>query len=146
MALVRENLILLGEERAPGVDKIEAGQAVLPGDVLRAQMLLDRQRIVSAALDGRVIRRDHALPPRNAAYAGDKTCGVRIAAIKSVRGERRDLEKRGGRIEQEIDAVANKQFAAGEVARPRVALPPSEAVASFSRKTETCFRMAPALA
>ncbi len=120
MALIRENLVLLGEERAAGVDEVEAGQAVLPGDILRAQMLLDRQRIVSTPFDGRVIRRDQAFPPRDAADASNKTCGVRVAAIKSVRGERRDLEKRRARIEQEIDAVANKQFAAGDMARPRI--------------------------
>src|ERR1051325_2454027 len=32
------------------VDEIDAGQPVLTGDLLRAEVLLDRQRIVSAAL------------------------------------------------------------------------------------------------
>ena len=47
-----------GQERAAGVDEVDARQAVLLGDLLRAQVLLDGQRVVRAALDGRVVGDD----------------------------------------------------------------------------------------
>ena len=58
---VGEDLGLQRQERAARVDEVEARQPVLLGDLLRAQVLLDRQREVRAALDGRVVGDDHAL-------------------------------------------------------------------------------------
>ena len=58
---VGEDLGLKREERSAGVDEVDARQAVLLGDLLSAQVLLDRQREVRAALDGRVVGDEHAL-------------------------------------------------------------------------------------
>ncbi len=63
MALIRKDVVLLRQKRTAGVHHIDTRQIVLPRDVLRAQMLLHRHRIVSAALDGRIIGDDHALLP-----------------------------------------------------------------------------------
>ena len=41
---VREDLVLQRQEGAAGVDEVDAGQAVLERDLLRAQVLLDRHR------------------------------------------------------------------------------------------------------
>jgi hypothetical protein len=49
--------------RAAAVDQIDARQPVFLGNLLRAQMLLDRQRIIGAALHRRVVADDHALRP-----------------------------------------------------------------------------------
>ena len=61
MVAVGKDLGLEGQEGAPGVDEVDARKAVLLGDLLRAQVLLDRQREVGAALHRRVVGDDHAL-------------------------------------------------------------------------------------
>ena len=68
---VREDLGLQRQERAARVDEVQARQLVLLGDLLRAQVLLDRQREVRAALHRRVVRDDHALPALDDADARD---------------------------------------------------------------------------
>ena len=58
---VGEDLGLQRQEGAARVDEVDAREPVLRGHLLRAQVLLDREREVRAALDGRVVRDDHAL-------------------------------------------------------------------------------------
>ena len=69
----------LGQERAAGVDQIDAWQPVLPGDLLGAQVLFHGDRVVGAALDRRVVGDDHAFAARHPADAGDdaRTAGIR---------------------------------------------------------------------
>ena len=112
MPFVGKDLVLLRQERAAGVDHVDARQPVLARDVLRAQMLLHRQRIVGAALDGRVVGDDHALAPRNAADAGDDAGRMHVAAIEAEGGQRRKFEERGARIDQQVDALARQHLAA----------------------------------
>ena len=66
---VGEDLGLERQERAAGVDEVDARQLVLLRDLLRAQVLLDREREVRAALHGRVVRDDDALLPLDHADA-----------------------------------------------------------------------------
>ena len=61
MVAIGEHLVLARQMGAAGIDQIEAGQPVLARDVLSAQVLLDRDRIVGAALDRGVVGDDHAL-------------------------------------------------------------------------------------
>ena len=68
---VGEDVVLLGQEGAAGVDEVDARQPVLQRHLLRAQVLLDRHRVVGAALDGGVVGDDHALAPGHPADAGD---------------------------------------------------------------------------
>ena len=58
---VGEDLVLHRQERAAGVDEVDARQVVVGRDLLGAQVLLDRHRVVGAALDGRVVG-DHDAP------------------------------------------------------------------------------------
>ena len=64
---VGEHLVLGGQEGAAGVDEVDARQPVLQRDLLGAQVLLDRHRVVRAALDGGVVGDDHALAARRPA-------------------------------------------------------------------------------
>ena len=68
---VGEHLGLQRQERAAGVDQVDARQPVLGRDLLRPQVLLDGQRVVRAALHGGVVGDDHARPARDPADAGD---------------------------------------------------------------------------
>ena len=52
-----------GRFAPPRIDQIDAGQPVLARDLLRAQMLLHRDRIVGAALDRGVVADDDAFAP-----------------------------------------------------------------------------------
>ena len=107
-----KDLVLQRQEGAAGIDHVDAGQIVLPRDLLRAQMLLHRHRIVGAALDGGVVGDDHAFAARDAADAGDDAGGMHVAAIEAVGGQRRQFEKRGAGIEQQVDALARQHLAA----------------------------------
>ena len=113
---IREHLGPVRQVGAAGIDEIEARQTVFLRDLLRAQMLLHGQRIVGAALDGRVVAHDHALAARNAADAGDHAGAVDVAAVHVIGRELRQLEERRARIDQPEHAVARQQLAAREMA------------------------------
>jgi hypothetical protein len=115
--LVREHLVLQRQERAAGIDEVDAGQAVFERDFLRAQMLLHRHREIRAALDGRVVGDDEDFAAMHAADAGDDAGAGRGIVVHAVRGERRQFEERRTRIEQGADAFARQQLAAFGVLR-----------------------------
>ena len=116
MLAVGEDLVLAGQERAAGVDEVDAGQAVLQRDLLGAQVLLDRHRVVGAALDGGVVGDDHALAPGHAADAGDDPGAGRLVVIEAVGGQRRALQERRAGVEQAVHPLAGQQLAAADVA------------------------------
>jgi hypothetical protein len=117
---VGEDVVLLGKEAAARVDEVDARQAVLRRDLLRAQVLLHRHRVIGAALDGGVVGDDHALAARDAADAGDHRRGMHVAAVHAVRGELADLEERRAGIEQAAHPVARQELAAREVLLARL--------------------------
>ena len=98
---IGEDLGLQRQERAARVDQVDAGQPVLQRDFLRAQVLLHRQRIVGAALDGRVVGDDQHLAARR---RGRRPVTMPAPGASSSymlpRGQRRQLEERRARIEQ----------------------------------------------
>src|SRR5204863_5992241 len=112
MPLVRKDLFLLRQKRAAGIDHVDARQPVLLRDVLRAQMFLDRQRVVGAALDRRIIGDNHALATSDATDAGDDARRVHVAAIKAEGGEWREFEEGRAWIDQQVDAIASQHLAA----------------------------------
>ena len=109
---VGEDLVLQRQEGAAGIDQVDAGQAVLARDLLRAQVLLHRDREIGAALDRGVVGDHHDFLPVHAADAGDDAGGGRGVVVHAVGGERRQLQERRARIEQGGDAVARQQLAA----------------------------------
>ena len=119
MPLVRENLVLHRQEGAAGIDHVDAGQIVLPRDVLGAQMLLHRHRIIGAALDGGVVGDHDAFAARYPPDPGDDAGRMHVAAIEAVGRQRRQFEKRRAGIDQQIDALARQHFSARSVPRPR---------------------------
>ena len=116
MVAVGKDFGLVRQVGAAAVDQIDARQPVLLGDLLRAEVLLDRKRIVSAAFDRRVVAHDHHLPARHPADAGDDARAGHFAVIHVARRELADLEERRAGIEQPLDAVAGEQLAALNVA------------------------------
>ena len=111
MVAVREHLVLVRQVGAAGIDQIEAGQIVLPCDLLRPQMLLHGQRIVGTALHRGVIGDDDAFLARDAANAGDDAGRRDIPAIHAVGSELRQLQKGRADIQQRAHPVARQQLA-----------------------------------
>ena len=108
---VGKDLGLERQERAARVHEVDAGQPVLLGDLLGAQVLLDRHREVRAALDRRVVGDDHDLAARDTRpIAGHEAGARRLAVVHPVGGERRELEERRARVEQRVDAVAHEHL------------------------------------
>ena len=137
---VGEHLVLARQERAAGVDEVDARQPVLQRDLLCAQMLLDRHRVVGAALDRRVVGDDHALAPGHPADAGDDSRAGALVVVHAVGGQRGHLEQRAAGIEQAVDPVARQQLAAATWRSRARSGPPSAAVASLSRSCSTSAR------
>ena len=112
---VGEHLVLHRQEGAAGVDEVDAGQVVLLGDRLGAQVLLDRERVVGAALHRGVVGDDHAVAAGDLADAGDDAGARHLAPVHVVGGQRGDLEERRAGVEQVVDPVAGQQLAPRDV-------------------------------
>ena len=103
------------------------GSRLSAATCLRAQVLLDRHRVVGAALDRGVVGDHHALAAVDPADAGDDARGrhgVVVAwlgrvAVHAEGRQRAQLEERAARVEQPVDPVADQQLAAVEVLAPR---------------------------
>ena len=113
---VRKDLVLHRQERASGVHEVDARQAVLLGHFLRPQVLLHRERVVGAALDGCVVGDDHALDALDDADAGDQAGPWSYAAVLLPGGERVQLEECRAGIEQPLDSLTREQLAARTMA------------------------------
>ena len=110
MIAIGEDLVLQRQERAAGIHQIYARQVILLGDFLRAQMLLDRHRVVRAAFDGRVVGHDDAVPAFDDADARDDAGRGTGVVVHAVRRQRRELQEIRSRIDQEIDALARREL------------------------------------
>ena len=108
MLAVGKDFVLARQMRAAGIDKIKAGQVVLPRDLLRAQMLLHRDRIIRTAFHRRVIGDDDAFAAHDRRDAGDDAARRHLLAIQAMRREGRQLEERRAGIDQRRDTVAHQ--------------------------------------
>ena len=74
-------------------------------------MFLDGQRVVGAALDGRIVDDEHALGAVDRPDAGDDAAGRHFVAVHAGRRQRREFEERAAGIEQPVDALPGQQLA-----------------------------------
>lgn len=139
---VGEDLVLLRQEGAAGVDQVDAGQPVVQGDLLGAQVLLDRHRVVRAALDGGVVGDDHDLAAGDPADPGDDAGGRGLAVVHAVGGQRGELQEGRSGVEQPVHAVAGSSLPRA-VCRARAFSPPPSAAAAASRAAARTARRAP---
>ncbi len=113
---VGEDLVLLWQEGAAGVDQVDAGQPVVQRHLLRAQVLLDRQRVVGPALDRGIVGHDHDLASLDATDAGDDAGAGGVAVVEVLRRQRRQLQQRRARVAEPVHPLARQQLAACDVA------------------------------
>ena len=111
MLPVREHLGLQGQEGAAAVHQVEAGQPVLQGDLLGAQVLFHREREVGAALDRGVVGHHHAPAPVHQADAGDQPGGGQRVGVDVQGREQPHLQERRPRVAQGGDPVPDEQLA-----------------------------------
>ncbi len=122
---VGEHLVLGGQVGAAGVDEVDARQVVLEGDLLGPEVLLDRHRVVGAALHRGVVGHDDAEAPAHPTHPGDQAGPRRLPRVEAVGGQRRQLEERGARVEEALDPFTGQELAPFGVAasgRVRTAL------------------------
>ena len=112
---VGKDFILHGQIGAAGIGEIYAGKVVFERDLLGAQVLLDRERIVGAALDRGVVGDNHAFRSVNPPDAADQTRRGHRMIVDFVGGELADFEERGAGIDQHVHAVADQHLAAPQV-------------------------------
>ena len=134
MLAVGKHFGLVRQVGAAGIDQIDAGQPVLARDLLRAQMLLHRHRIIGAALDGGIVADDDAFAARDAADAGDDAGAVDGVVVHAVGGERRQFEERRAGIDQRHHPLARQKLAARHMTFARRGGPPSAASARLRLK------------
>ena len=87
MVAIRKDFVLIRQIGASRIDQIDAWQPVLVGDLLGAQMLLHRQRVIRPTLDGRVVAHDHAFASVDPADARDDSGGRDVIVVHGVGGE-----------------------------------------------------------
>ena len=134
---VGEHLGLVRQVRPAAVDQIDARQAVLQRDLLRAQVLLHRHREVGAALHRGVVGDDHHLAARDAADAGDQPRAGRLAVVEAEGGQLADLQERRADIEQPLDPLARQQLAALDMPRASRRRPPRRRRRTRSRSVSS---------
>jgi hypothetical protein len=117
---VGEDLVLQGKEGTAGVHEVEAGQPVLGGDLLGAEVLLHGQGKVGSPLHGRVVGDDHHLAATHATDPRDHAGRGRGPVIDAVGGEGPDLQERGVGVEQLLDTVAHEELPLLAVAAHRL--------------------------
>ncbi|MNQ89209.1 hypothetical protein D3C85_1045090 [compost metagenome] len=113
---VREHFVLARQVGAAGIHQVDAGQAILAGDGLGAQVLLHRQRVVGTTFHRGVVGHDHAFHAFHATDACDHAGGGYVFAIHLMGGQLADFEKGRARVQQAVDALARQQLAARGVA------------------------------
>ena len=141
---VGKHLGLVRQVGAAGVDQIDARQPVLARDLLGAQMLLHRHRIIGAALDGGVVAHDHALAALDAADAGDQAGAVDGVVVHAVARRAATVRETASRDR----AAASRARAAAACRAPHGArgraagrlAPPRRGAVAAHRRARACAR------
>ena len=109
---VREYLVLAGQVGTAGIYQVNTGQTVFRSNGLGAQVFFHGERVVAAAFYGGVVGDDHAFHTLHLGDTPDAAGGGHVFAVDAFGGQGGDFQKRGPRVEQQIDALAYRQLAA----------------------------------
>ena len=117
---IRKDLILIGKVRATGIHQIDARQMVFSRDFLCTKMFLHGHRIIGAALDGRVIGKNHNITARDTPHTGNRAAGRHITAVQPVRRKKSNFQKRRSWIEKRLNAIPRKHLTTCKMPFPRL--------------------------
>ena len=109
---VGEDVGLERQEGSARVDEVDAREVVLLGHLLGAQVLLDGEREVRAALHGGVVRDDDAAAALDHADPRDDPGRRRLSVVDLPGGERVQLEERRAGVDEQVDPLARRELAA----------------------------------
>ena len=112
MLLIWEHSILLWQEGAAAVDHIHARQMVFHRYLLCAQVFLDGVLHIRAAFHRGVVGNDNSLTALDHADTGDDARRREVVVIRVVCRHRRELQKRSVLVDEQVDALAGKEFVA----------------------------------
>src|SRR5215212_12094379 len=84
---------------------------ILFGDLLGAQVLLDRHREIRPAFDSGIVGNNKDFAIADASNAGDNPSSGSLIIIKLIRCQRGEFQKRRTRIKQTFDPFADEEFA-----------------------------------
>ena len=116
---VGEDVGLQRQKGAARVDEVDARQVVLLRDLLGAQVLLHREREVRAALDGGVVRHDHAAAALDHPDPRHDARRRRLAVVDLPRGKGVQLQECRAGVDEQVDALPRRQLAARAMALGR---------------------------
>ena len=146
MLSIGEDIVLERQEGAARIHEVDARQVVLLRDLLCAQVLLHRHREVGAALDGRVVRDDHALLALDDADPGDDSCAGRLALVEVPGRQRAELEESAAGVDEPVDPLARGHLPARPVALDRLLAAASPDLSSaFAQLGDECLHPVAAL-
>ena len=114
--LVREDLRLQGQEGPTAVHQVKAGQLVLQGDLLGAEVLLHGQGVVGATLHCGVVGYDHAGPALHHTDARHHARRRNRIVVDAHGGQHAGLQEGGAGIAEGSDAVPHEDLALAGVA------------------------------
>src|SRR5262249_55032380 len=106
-----EDLDLLGDPAAGGVDQVEHRHAQPRGLLLDAHDLQHRLLAPRAGLDGVVVGHDADGAAAHAAHAGDDAIGRRVGLVGAR--EQPLLLQLGAGVQQELQSIPHEQLALG---------------------------------
>ncbi len=112
---IGKHVVLVRQIGPARVHQVDARQAILLRDLLRAQVLLHRHRIVGAPLDGGIVRHHDALASAHPPDAGNDARPRRLVVVHAPRGELRQLQEWRTDVQQLAHALARQQLAPGQV-------------------------------
>ena len=107
---VRKQIGLQWQKTSSTVTQVNHRKPIFNGDVQRTDNFLDRQRVPGSAFDAGIIRMDDDLPPVNDADARNLAGALDFAVVGLVGHQCADFQKRRARVEQQIQALANRQL------------------------------------
>ena len=108
--LVRERPGLVREEDPARIDEVDAGQPVLQGHLLGADVLLDGHREVGPALDRGVVGHDEHLAAVDDADAGDHARRRGLVVVHAVGGQRAELQEGRVAVEEPVQPLADEEL------------------------------------
>src|SRR5207249_8550019 len=108
---IREDVLLQRQKNARGVHKINRGDAVLHGDILRAYDLLGRHGKEGAGFYRGVVGDQHDQSAAYATEAGDDPCRRRATPflVHLVCGVEAKLEERAAAVKELVQALPRRQ-------------------------------------
>ena len=108
-----EDLFLGGQIRPAGFHQRNDGKPVLQGDLVGPQYLPQCPRVAGATFDRRIVGDDQAFHTADHADAGDRAGADRESAAPGREGA--ELQERGVRVDEQLDAFPRGQLVAGVV-------------------------------